>query len=351
MHFASDNWAGAHPKINERLTQESGGFAPSYGASPLDKKVEAKFNEIFEREVAVFFVSTGTAANSLALASVGKPGGVIFCHDSAHVFMDEAGAPGFFSSAARLSPVKGADGKIDPIHLEHAIAAVPPHFIHAGQPMALTITQSTESGSIYSLDEIDTMAAIARKSNIPLHMDGARFANALSALNVSPAEMTWKRGVDILSFGATKNGCWCAEAIVFFDPEQARQLPFIRKQSAQLFSKTRFVAAQFDAYLEDGLWLELARHANSMADGLRDGIGASNHTRLAWATASNEVFAIVKKETAASARAAGATFHDWHGIPDELHETMGQDEVLIRLVTSYATIPEDVSGFLKLLAR
>lgn len=349
MFFASDNWAGAHPKIAARLSTEAGGFAPAYGASPLDKKVEAKFNEIFEREVAVFFVSTGTAANSLALASVGRPGGVIFCHESAHVFMDECGAPGFFSSAARLAPVDGADGKISPRQLERNIKAVPPEFIHAGQPMAITITQATESGTVYSLDEISAMSAIAKKYKIPLHMDGARFTNAMQALGTTPAEMTWKRGVDILSFGATKNGCWCAEAIVFMNPEDARQLPFIRKQSAQLFSKTRFIAAQFDAYFEDGLWLEMAAHANAMADRLRAGFEASNACSLAWPTRSNEVFAIIKKHKAEELRERGAVFYDWHSVPEHLYDTMEDDDILIRLVTSFATETEGVDTFVDAL--
>jgi len=349
MHFASDNWAGAHPKIAQRLTTEAGGFASAYGTSALDKKVEQTFNDIFEREVAVFFVSTGTAANSLALASVGKPGGVIFCHDSAHVFSDECGAPGFFSSAARLSPIGGKDGKIDPVSLERGIRAVPPAFIHAGQPMAVTITQSTESGTLYSLDEIERIAGIAKSNDIPLHMDGARFANALTALNLSPAEMTWKRGVDILSFGATKNGCWCAEAIVFMNPEQARQLPFIRKQSAQLFSKTRFVAAQFEAYFEDGLWLQLATHANAMADRLRAGIAASTSARSAWETNANEVFAILRNDAAKRLRDAGAQFYDWHEIPEHLHDQIATDETLVRLVTAFATDVTEVDRFVALL--
>ncbi len=349
MIFASDNWAGAHPKIAAGLTEQAEGFAPAYGASPLDKKVEAKFNEIFERDVAVYFVSTGTAANSLALASVGRPGGVIFCHDSAHVFMDECGAPGFFSSAARLAPVSGSEGKIDPRQLERTIKTVPPEFVHAGQPMAITITQSTESGTVYTLDQIDTISTIAKKYNVPLHMDGARFANALQALNATPAEMTWKRGVDILSFGATKNGCWCAEAIIFMNPDDARQLPFIRKQSAQLFSKTRFVAAQFDAYFKDGLWLTLAAHANAMADRLRAGFNASSQATLAWPTHANEVFAIVKKSKATELRELGAVFYDWHGVPEEIHNSIEEDEVLIRLVTSFATEQSDVDRFVDAL--
>ncbi|MDI7860509.1 low specificity L-threonine aldolase [Rhizobiaceae bacterium n13] len=345
MIFASDNWAGAHPAIAERLLKESAGFAAAYGTSDLDRKVEDRFNEIFERKVAVFFVGTGTAANSLALASVARPGGVAFCHTEAHVTVDECGAPELFTGACRLVPVPGADGKIDPAALAAAIGRFPPGAVHQGRPIVVTITQATESGSIYSLDEIDRIAAMARAHHVPLHMDGARFANALVALGTTPAEMTWKRGVDILSFGATKNGCWCAEALVFMNPEAARDMPFIRKRAAQLFSKSRFIAAQFDAYLEQDRWLDLARHANAMADGLRAGIAASNSGRLGWDTHSNEVFAVLKKEAAEAATAKGTKFYDWP-IPADMPGLVGPDEVLIRLVTSFATTESDVSDFI-----
>ena len=235
MFFASDNWAGAHPAINERLLKESTRFAAAYGTSDLDRAIEHRFNEIFEREVAVFFVATGTAANSLALASLAKPGGVTFAHSEAHVIEDECGAPDFFSGM-RMSPVDGALGKMDPAHLKSRIARYPQDAVHHGRATAVTVTQATEVGSIYTLPEIEAIAAIAHENGLPLHMDGARFANALVHLDVSPAEMTWKRGVDVLSFGGTKNGCWCAEAIVFFDPAMARELPFLRKRSAQLSS-------------------------------------------------------------------------------------------------------------------
>jgi len=348
MFFASDNWAGAHPTINERLLRESTRFASAYGSSELDRAIERRFNEIFEREVAVFFVATGTAANSLALASVARPGGVVFAHTEAHVIEDECGAPDFFSGM-RMVPVNGPLGKMDTADLEGRIARYPQDAVHHGRAAAITMTQATEVGSVYKLDEIDALSGIAKAHGLPLHMDGARFANALVALETTPAEMTWKRGVDILSFGGTKNGCWCAEAIVFFDPAMAKDLPFIRKRTAQLFSKSRFIAAQFEAYLKDGLWLELAGHANAMADRLREGLAASNSARLAWPTQSNEIFAIVQKEEAALAEENGGKFYDWLQ-PRNMHETVGDDEMLIRLVTSFATVPDDVDAFLKALA-
>jgi threonine aldolase len=349
MFFASDNWAGAHKSIAERLLAESAGFAAAYGVSDLDRKVEARFCEIFEREVAVFFVATGTAANSLSLASVQRPGGVAFCHSEAHVIEDECGAPEFFSGSARLVPVPGEAGKIDPAALSARIAGFPEDAVHHGRATAVTITQATEIGTVYSLPEIGEISAIARKRGLALHMDGARFANALVALNATPAEMTWKRGVDILSFGGTKNGCWCAEAIVFFDPGKAKEMPFIRKRAAQLFSKSRFVAAQFDGYFEGGLWLDLARHSNDMADRLRAGIGASNAARLAWPTASNEIFAVVTRNAARIAEEKGAKFYEWP-VPAATPELVADNEKLIRLVTSFATTEADVDGFLKCLA-
>lgn len=348
MFFASDNWAGAHPAINERLLKESTRFAAAYGTSELDQSIEQRFNEIFEREVAVFFVATGTAANSLALASLAKPGGVTFAHSEAHVIEDECGAPDFFSGM-RMSPVEGPLGKMDPKHLRSRIARYPQDAVHHGRAAAVTMTQATETGTIYTLDEIGTIAAIAHEHGLPLHMDGARFANALVNLGATPAEMTWKRGVDVLSFGGTKNGCWCAEAIVFFEPAMAKELPFLRKRSAQLFSKSRFIAAQFEAYLQDGLWLDLARHANSMADRLRAGLDASNSARQAWPTTSNEVFAVIPKATAQSAEAKGARFYDWLE-PHDMAEPVGDSDILIRLVTSFATEPQDVDAFLDVIA-
>lgn len=347
MFFASDNWAGAHSKIAERLLAESGGFATAYGMSDLDQKIEAKFAEIFERDVAVFFVATGSAANSLSLASVQKPGGITFCHSEAHVAEDECGSPDFFSNA-RLATVRGAAGKIDPQALAAKIARFPQDAVHHGRAAAVTITQATEIGTVYSLDEIDAIAAVAKANGLPLHMDGARFANALVALGASPAEMTWKRGIDILSFGGTKNGCWCAEAIVFFNPEQAKEMPFIRKRAAQLFSKSRFIAAQFDGYFQDGLWLDLARHSNGMADRLRAGIEKAPGARLAWPTVSNEVFAIIPKSSAKTAEDKGAKFYEWP-IPESQPDLVGDDQTLIRLVTSFATTEADVANFLACL--
>ena len=344
MIFASDNWSGAHPAINASLARNSEGMASAYGSSDLDKAVEARFDEIFERKVAVFFVGTGTAANSLALASVNKPGGVVLCHREAHIVEDECGAPEFFTHGARMAPIDGPNGLIDPVNLSREIARFKPGHVHAGQPMAVSISQPGEAGTLYSAEQIETIAKIAHDRDLTLHMDGARFANGLVATGLTPAEMTWKRGVDILSFGATKNGCWCAEAIVVFDPDKASQFPYIRKRGAQLFSKTRFVAAQFMAYFEAGLWLDMAGHSNRMADRLREALAASNGAREAWATQSNEVFAVLPKDLAERMRASGAVFYDWNA-PHSMPDLTSDDEMLARLVTSWSTSEADVEKF------
>lgn len=349
MNFASDNWAGAHPAIAQRLLEEAAGFSAPYGASELDHKIEQRFNELFEREVAVYFVSTGTAANSLALAAVNRPGGVSFCHREAHMLEDECGAPEFFTHGARLAPVDGENGKIDPENLKAEIKRFPPNFVHAGQPMAISITQATEIGTLYQPDEIAAIAGIAQEKALPLHMDGARLANALVALDLTPAEMTWKQGVDIVSFGATKNGCWCAEALVFMNPAQSGDLPFIRKRAAQLFSKSRFIACQFDAYLHDNLWLELARHANAAARRLQNGIVHSKTARLAWHAEANEVFCVLEKTLADQLRSQGAVFYQWNP-PRSKPGLLDEHEVLIRLVTGFATEAEQVDRFLELLS-
>lgn len=334
MNFASDNWAGVHPQIAESLTRHSGGFVSAYGSSDLDKSVEKTFADVFECEVSVYFVATGTAANALSIASFNKPGGITFCHETAHVAEDECGAVEYLTGGSRLSLIPGANGKMDLAALEKAIARNPAAFVHGGQPMGITITQATEAGTVHSLAEIRAISAIAKANTLPLHMDGARFANALVSLGCTPAEMTWKSGIDILSFGATKNGCWCAEAIVVFNKALDAQMPFLRKRGAQLFSKSRFIAAQFEGYFKDGLWLESARHANAMASALADGIAGSGRARLHTRPQANEVFAILANADCERLRTAGAVFYDWHAPSDG---SVKDGETMIRLVTSFAT--------------
>lgn len=349
MFFSSDNWAGVHPLIAQGLLKASDGFARAYGESDLDKALEERFCALFEREVAVFFVGTGTAANALSLASLSRSGGVIFAHEQAHIITSEGGAPEFLSDSSRICGVFGREGKINPTSLVQAINSYPKGSVHRGQPMAISLTQGTESGTLYSIAELEAIADIAKAFELPVHMDGARFANGLVALDCSPADMTWKCGVDILSFGATKNGCWCAEAIVVFDPDKAKEIPYLRKRAAHLFSKTRFIAAQFHAYFDDDLWLKIARHANHMAQGLRELIVASKAARLAWATRDNQVFVIVTKSLSDALRSQGAQFYDWPTPPNMIDGPINEDESVLRLVTSFATTQEDLSAFAALL--
>ncbi|MCC9601536.1 low specificity L-threonine aldolase [Stieleria sp. JC731] len=345
MIFASDNWAGAANEIAESLRQHSEGFSPAYGESELDKKLEARFNDLFEREVAVFFVGTGTAANSLAMSAFNRPGGFVLCHREAHMIEDECGAPEFFTSGARLAPIDGAYGKLDPEHLREGLERFDPNFVHHGQPMAVSLTQSTEVGTLYTCDELKQISELTHSFGLPLHMDGARFANAMVRLGVSPAEMTWKSGIDILSFGGTKNGCWCAEALVFMDPARAKQLPFIRKRAAQLFSKTRFIAAQFHAYLDNDLWISLAKHSNAMSDELAKRLDHFEELRIAWKCQSNELFVTMPKDLAKKLLDKGAKFYPWP-VPAEFAGKLKKGEGLYRLVTSFATQQEHIDDFI-----
>lgn len=349
MQFASDNWTGAAPEIVDAVVREAAGSGPAYGASEIDAAVEARFAEVFEHDVAVFFVATGSAANALALAAASKPAGGVFAHAESHILEDEIGGVEFLAGGVRVIPVEGPLGKLDPEALKKAVARLDPNSVRTGQPVAVTITQQTELGTIYSVDEIRAIAEIAKTRGMPLHMDGARFAYALARLGITPAEMTWKAGVDIVSFGATKNGCIAAEALLVFNRDLARDLPYIRKRAGHLFSKSRFVAAQCDAYFRDGLWLRLAGHANAMAERLRAGLEASNRARLAWPTPGNETFAVLRNEDVARLKRAGAAFYDWpepHGYDAQLRS----DETIVRLVTAFSTQADDVDRFLAVLS-
>jgi threonine aldolase len=349
MYFASDNWAGAHPAIAESLVTAAGAYHTPYGEDDADRRVEEKLSALFEREVKVFFVGTGTAANALSLASQVRSASVIFCHPKAHV-THEAGAVELATGGGKLVHVRsrGAGlGKIDPAGLQSAIAAYPSSDVSAGNKVAVTLSQATEIGTVYDADEIAELAGIAHAADMKLHMDGARFSNAVATLGISPAEMTWKAGVDIVSLGGTKNGCWCAEAVVFFDPADAANLPVLRKRAGHLFSKTRFISAQLEAWLEGGRWLELARHANAMGDKLAAAIRRADDVRLAWETGSNQQFVIMSDEKAAALRAAGVSFHDWPE-PDGFDD-LGEGEKIRRLIASFATTNRDVEAFADLL--
>ncbi|WP_150493273.1 threonine aldolase family protein [Roseibium aquae] len=349
MNFASDNWAGASASVMEALARHSAGVTPAYGSDPLTEAVSERFSEIFDRQVAVFFVPTGTAANALALSAYARPGGAVFCHADSHIQVDECGCPEFLTGGNKLVGLNGTGGKITASGLGKTMQAFPDGVVHHGQVSAVSITQATESGTVYGLDEIRAIKTEAFARGIPLHMDGARFANALVSLDVSPAEMTWKSGVDVVSFGATKNGCWCAEAVVFFDLEAARGFEYLRKRAGHLLSKSRFVAAQFDGYFQDDTWLATARHANAMAGRLAAGI-LEFGGRIPWPVQANEVFPVLKRSVVEQCQAAGAKIYEWPTSALSVEDAPAPDEVMVRMVTSFATTEADVDGFLSVLA-
>lgn len=350
MNFASDNWAGASDPVIAALAEVARRGGPAYGGDEITKAVEVRFAELFEHEVAVFLVGSGTAANALGLSAFARPGGVVLCHEHAHIVVDEAGAASFFGGGITLAGLKGDVGKLTAKAVAAAIEARREHVPHSGQPIALSLTQLTELGTAYRPREIQDLAAVARANACAVHMDGARFANAVVSLGVPPADITWKAGIDVLSFGGTKNGCLAAEALIFFDPSQAKDLAFQRQRAGQGYSKNWFIAAQLDAYLRDDHWLELARHANAMARRLADAIVASPDARLAVEPDGNELFVVISKDANDRLRAAGAIFYPWAA--DKLPEATSpmNDEITIRLIASWQTQPSEIERFAATLA-
>ena len=340
MNFASDNSYGAWPEIVAAVGAAATGAVPSYGDDTLTAKVRARLAELFERELTVFPVISGTAANALALATLVPPHGAIFCHGESHIAVDECGAPEFFTHGAKLVVLEGVDAKLVPDTLERALGRFQKGFVHHVQPAALSITQSTELGTVYRPGEIAALSALAHAHAMLVHMDGARFANALAHLGCTPAEATWRAGVDAMSFGATKNGALGAEAVIFFNPAEARDFEYRRKKAGHLLSKMRFVSAQLDAYLEGRRWLERAAHANALAQKLATGLSDVAGAELAHPVEANAVFATLPDATVARLRRAGASFYDW--------SPPGDGRTLVRLVASFATPEEDVQRFLEI---
>lgn len=343
MNFASDNTAPVAPDILDAIVQANRGYSLGYGNDEWTTRVEQRFAEVFEREVAVFMVPTGTAANALALAQVSPPWGVVFCHAESHIATDECGAPEFFGAGLKLVGLPGADGKIAAPVLRDALAGYGGHAPHQMVASAVSLTQASEAGTIYRVDEIAALSEIAHARSLAVHMDGARFANALVRLNSTPAEMTWQSGVDILSFGATKGGALAAEAVVVFDPQRAAYLAERRKRAGQLLSKHRFIAAQMAAYLAESRWLALARHANAMADRLTRELAALGLMPV-WPVEANLVFVVLPAVLDARLKAAGASYYTRSNTALELKA----GHVLARLVTSFATREEDIEQFVDL---
>lgn len=349
INLASDNVVGASREILDAIAAANMAPEASYGADRFSREAEARLSQIFERDVRMFLVATGTAANSLALAAFTPPWGAVFCHEESHIADDECGAPEMFTAGAKLVGIRGVAGKLAADDLEHTIKRFPRGVVKAVQPSLVSLSQVTECGTLYSLDEIKAVAAVARRNNISVHMDGARFANALISIGCTPAELTWKAGVDVLSFGATKNGCLACEAVIFFDPAKAADFEFRRKRSGHTLSKGRLFGAQMLAYLEKDLWLANARHANAMAKQLSEGFTNIAGVRLPWKSEANEVFAIMPKRMADALSLAKIFAAPWytHSISMPSGEQVKDSESFLRFVTSYATTADEIETVLK----
>lgn len=347
MEFASDNTSPVAPEVMAALARANTGYAPSYGADALMEEVTAGIRALFAApEAEVRLVATGSAANALGLACLVQPWQTVFCHRNAHVEEDECGAPEFYSGA-KLTLLDGDHAKIDPARFTEALAFTGRAGVHNVQKGALTLTNATENGAAYTPAEVAHLAGIAHAAGIPVHMDGARLANALAFTGATPAEMTWQAGVDVLSFGGTKNGLMAVEAVVLFDPAKAWELELRRKRGGHLFSKHRYLSAQMAAYLEGDLWLRLARQANAAAARLSAGILALPAARLDHPTEANEVFAALPRAAHRRAMAAGAHYYLW-----PFNQTLQGDPAELlscRLVCSWSTTEAEVDGFLALL--
>ncbi|MEL6960910.1 MAG: beta-eliminating lyase-related protein [Pseudomonadota bacterium] len=350
MFFASDNTSGAHPAVMDAIVKANDGYAMPYGADPFMDEVRQMIRDRFEApEAVVYLVATGSAANALALACLCPPWATIYAHQNSHIEEDECGAPEFYTGGAKITLVGGKDARMDPGHLRQTIAHTARAGVHNVQRGAVSITNATEAGAVYSVSEVAALAAVARDYDLPVHMDGARFANALVSSNASPAEMTWKAGVDVLSFGGTKNGCMGVEAVVIFDPAKHDPWEFElrRKRGGHLFSKHRYLSAQMHAYLTDDLWLTLARHANAMATRLSTGILSLDGASLMHPTMGNQVFASWPRGGHRRALDAGAKYYFW---PFDQSLDGPDDEMLsARLVPSWSTSEADVDRFLDLI--
>ena len=332
--FASDNVTSACPEVMDALIAANSGIASSYGDDEWSRILKRKLSEIFETDVEVFLTVSGTASNALALSALAPVYGKIYCHELSHINTDECGAPELFTGGAKLIPMRSSNGRIIASNLSEIIRGA--GNVHVTQPSVVSITMSCETGTVYQLDEIQAISKVAHEHKMSVHMDGARFANALVSLDVSPAEMTWKSGVDVLTLGGTKNGCLAAEAIVFFKPEMVGNFPYLHKRSGQLLSKMRFISSQLEAYISNDVWISNAKHANAIAKILSEGLSSFSFIELAYPTQSNEVFVHLPRNLIEYLNTAGYTINE-----EEL------DGKSVRFVTAWNSELKDVEHLLK----
>jgi threonine aldolase len=309
--FASDNCSGICPEVWAAMDAANTGHVPSYGEDPWTARAADAFRALFERDCEVFFVFNGTAANSLALASLCQPYNGVICTDTAHIETDECGAPEFFSNGSKLLPAVAVDGKLTPSAMRHL--ALKRRDIHYPKARVASITQATETGQLYTIDEVSALSAECRTLGLSLHMDGARFANACAGLGCSPADITWRAGVDVLCFGGAKNGMALGEAILFFDRAQAADFDYRCKQAGQLASKMRFMASPWVGLLESGAWLRNARHANACARRFAARVTAIEGVELLFPVEANGVFLRLPEPLHAALLAKGWRFYTFIG--------------------------------------
>ena len=349
MQFGSDNQTGASRQILEMLTKANSDFTHGYGDDHWCRQAADDLKELFSCELEVFFVATGTAANSLALSCLAQPWETILCQHQAHIIQDESTAPEFFTGGARLIAISGQAGKLHIEHLKHYFEQLGDEPPHTPRTRALSITQVNESGLVYTPEELRVLCSFAHDRRMRVHMDGARFANAVATLDCSPAELTWKAGIDVLSLGATKCGAIAAEAVLFFDRDLAESFVHRRKRSGHLVSKGRFFGAQFVGWLKDKHWLKLATHANRQAKKLEEKLTLFSFISLVWPREANEIFVIMPKKLVRFLHDSGAEFYQWpnHSLPRGIE--LGNKSSFVRLVNSHATTDEHIDRFCELI--
>jgi threonine aldolase len=337
MNFKSDHIIGISPEIMQAIVEANQGTQNSYGQDEYSSQLTKVFSDVFEKDVSVYLTSTGTAANSLGLSALVKPFESIYAHKDAHIYNDECNAPTLFTGGAKIVALDGKNGKIDTNLLKEAIENDLTSGPHVSKPGCISLTQGTEWGTVYSLEELSKIKGISQKYDLPIHMDGARFTGSLVHLGVTPAEMTWKMGVDVMSFGATKNGAMSAEAVVFFNKDYAKNFDYLQKRSGQLMPKMRFFACQFLAHFKDDLWIKNARHSNKMAQDLFKIFQNFGFESL-YPIDINEIFIALSPSLMQSLEESGAGFHQWN-------------KNICRFVTSAFTTSEDLESFKKVLGK
>ncbi|MFK7823769.1 MAG: low specificity L-threonine aldolase [Oligoflexales bacterium] len=339
MTFKSDNAWGVSGEILNAMVAANEGVASSYGQDEYSKKLHDIFAQVFDTRVRYFLTTTGTAANSLAIASICPSFGIVYCHQESHINHDECSSPEMISGGAKICPIPGNHGKIDPDTLENTIIGHLEMRPHQGMPGCISITQGNECGTVYSINEIQKIRKIAVKYQLPMHMDGARFANALVKLNCRPSDITSQLGIDVISFGGTKNGALAAEAVVFLNSGLGKNADFLHKKMGQLISKTRFFSAQFLAYLNENLWIKNGEHANKMAEKLAAVLCSHPNISLKHPCEINEIFAYIPKPIANLLREKGMQFYCW-----------SQTEDCYRFVTSFMNKESEIDLVAKILS-